>query len=391
MKNKDTITVLVIDDDKGFLDQAKRFIERADQELNVITALSAKEALNSYEREGSDAIVSDYQMPEMDGLELLKKIREEKKSDIPFIILTGRGREEVAMKALNLGADRYLQKSGDPKTQFEILANIITKEVEKITEKMYRNLLEFSPNPTVVLSKDRMVETANSEFLELIGKDRENVEGEQVSSVIVEKDENRLEKIHAFKEIDDDTVPSSYHTVVSDGSGEKKDVLISISLLPDSGKSIVNLFDVTEWVMNEQLISQIKNFELEGSKNLMEELSKKIEGVINEDKIKEDIQKNCLEELTILMIANEGKIHGKAIIDKLRERFGLSISAGTMYPKLHDLEDRDILEKHEGVQSKKYSLRNKSEAVEIAREKIRSVFSQYLLLYQLHRTYMNRD
>jgi len=388
---KENIKVLLVDDDPDFLDQAKTFIERADQELTVVTAISAKEGLNSYEREGIDAIVSDYQMPDIDGIEFLKKIREEKESDIPVIILTGRGREEVAMKALNFGADRYLQKSEDPKTQFNILANIIKKEVEKITEKMYRNLLEFSPNPTVVLSKDRRVETANSEFLELIGKDRENVEGEHVSSVIVENEKNRLEKIHAFKEIDKDTVPSSYHTVIVDGSGEKKEVLISISLSPGSGKSIVNIFDVTEWVVNEQLISQIKNFELGGSENLMEELSEKIEGVINEEKIKLDIQKNCLEELVILMIANEEKIHGKAIIDELREKFGLSISAGTMYPILHGLEEKGILEKHEGVQSKKYSLKNRSEAVEIAREKIKSVFSQYLLLYQLHRTYMNRD
>ncbi|MFW5952937.1 MAG: response regulator [Candidatus Natronoplasma sp.] len=391
MKNKDTIKVLVVDDDPSFLDQAKTFLERADRWLKIITALSAEEALESYEEEDFDAIVSDYQMPEMNGIEFLEKIREEKESDIPFIILTGRGREEVAMKALNLGADRYLQKSGDPKTQFEILANIITTEVEKITEKMYRDLLEFSPNPTVVLSKNREIETANSKFLELIGKERENVEDEPVSSVIVEEDENKLGKIHAFKEIDKNTVSSSYHTVLEDGAGEKKDVLISISLLPDSGKSIVNFFDVNEWIMNEQLITQIKNFELDGSENLMENLSEKIEGVISEEKIKEDIQKNCLEELTILMIANEGKIHGKAIIDELREQFGLSISAGTMYPILHDLEERGILEKHEGVQSKKYSLRNRSEAVGIARQKIQSVFSQYLLLYQLHRTYMDRD
>jgi len=232
MKNKDIVKVLVVDDDPSFLDQAKIFLERADQWLKVIPASSAEEALDSFEREGVDAIVSDYQMPEMNGIEFLEKIREEKESKIPFIILTGRGREEVAMKALNLGADRYLQKSGDPETQFRILANIITKEVEKITEKMYRDLLEFSPNPTIVLSKDRVVETANSEFLELIGKNRENVEGEQVSSVIVEDDENKLEKIHAFKEIDKDNVPTSYHTVIVDGSGGKKDVLISISFLP---------------------------------------------------------------------------------------------------------------------------------------------------------------
>ncbi|MEF8836059.1 MAG: PAS domain S-box protein, partial [Candidatus Thermoplasmatota archaeon] len=94
----------------------------------LTTAQSPKKALELLEKEEFDVVVSDYQMPDMDGLEFLEEVREERESDIPFIIFTGKGREEVAMEALNLGADRYLQKGGDPKTQFGVLADAIKQE-----------------------------------------------------------------------------------------------------------------------------------------------------------------------------------------------------------------------------------------------------------------------
>ena len=56
-----------------------------------------------------DAIICDYQMPEMNGIDLLKMVRAGG-NKIPFIMFTGRGREEVLIEALNSGADFYLQK-----------------------------------------------------------------------------------------------------------------------------------------------------------------------------------------------------------------------------------------------------------------------------------------
>ena len=71
-----------------------------------------------------DAIISDYQMPEMDGITFLKELKASGNTT-PFIIFTGRGREEVAIEALNEGADFYLQKGGEPKSQFAELAHKI--------------------------------------------------------------------------------------------------------------------------------------------------------------------------------------------------------------------------------------------------------------------------
>jgi PAS domain S-box-containing protein len=71
-----------------------------------------------------DVVVSDYEMPQKDGLQFLKELREQK-NDIPFILFTGRGREEVAIKALNLGANGYVNKQGAPETVYgELSYNI---------------------------------------------------------------------------------------------------------------------------------------------------------------------------------------------------------------------------------------------------------------------------
>ena len=115
--------ILYVDDEAALLEIARLFLERTG-EIAVDTTASPLEAYERILAGRYDAVVSDYRMPEMDGITLLKRIREAG-SQVPFIIFTGRGREEAAIEALNNGADFYLQKGGDPKAQFAELANAI--------------------------------------------------------------------------------------------------------------------------------------------------------------------------------------------------------------------------------------------------------------------------
>ncbi|MFA6671020.1 MAG: PAS domain S-box protein [Methanoculleus sp.] len=115
--------ILYVDDEEALLDLGRMFLEREDGIAVDVTA-SPHEALRMIRTGRYDAVISDHQMPEMDGIELLKQVREAG-SRVPFIIFTGRGREEVAIEALNNGADFYLQKGGNPKTQFAELANAV--------------------------------------------------------------------------------------------------------------------------------------------------------------------------------------------------------------------------------------------------------------------------
>ncbi len=65
-------------------------------------------------------------MPDIDGIEFLKRVRAKDKA-IPFILFTGRGREEIAIQAFENGADYYLQKGGDPTSQFAELTHKIKR------------------------------------------------------------------------------------------------------------------------------------------------------------------------------------------------------------------------------------------------------------------------
>lgn len=137
MRMKKKIHVLYVDDDPHLLEIGKLYLEKGGQ-FTVDTLLSAIIALERLTTEQYDAIISDYQMPDMDGIQFLKQIKASGNTT-PFIIFTGRGREEVIIEALNEGADFYLQKGGDLKSQFADLSNKIRYAVkQKQTESALR-------------------------------------------------------------------------------------------------------------------------------------------------------------------------------------------------------------------------------------------------------------
>jgi len=123
------ISVLYVDDEPVLLEVGKVYLERSGQ-FRVDTLASAPAALEIMKARSYDAIVSDYQMPVMDGIAFLKTVRKTWPT-LPFIIFTGRGMEEVVVEALNSGADHYLQKGGEPRSQFAELGHVITRSVER--------------------------------------------------------------------------------------------------------------------------------------------------------------------------------------------------------------------------------------------------------------------
>lgn len=127
--NKHALKVLQVDDDPSFLKVAKQCLEMQGG-FQVDTARLVEEAREKMKKESYDVIVSDYQMPGKDGLEFLKELRE-KGNDVPFIIFTGKGRQEIATEALNLGADGYFSKIGDPETVYNELGQGICQAQEK--------------------------------------------------------------------------------------------------------------------------------------------------------------------------------------------------------------------------------------------------------------------
>ena len=122
-----------VDDDSSLLDISKQVLMDMGT-FKIDNAYSVDEAFNKLANESYDVIISDYEMPLKNGLQFLEELREQK-NDIPFILFTGKGREEVVVKALNLGADRYVNKNGDPETVYFELAHAINVTVEQKRSK----------------------------------------------------------------------------------------------------------------------------------------------------------------------------------------------------------------------------------------------------------------
>ncbi|MCP3871834.1 MAG: response regulator [Desulfobacteraceae bacterium] len=102
--------VLLVDDEKDFLEiMSERMQARG---IEVITSDSALEALNMIEKESYDAIILDFMMPEMDGLETLKAIKE-KRPELQIILLTGHATVEKGVEAMKLGAMDFVEKPAD--------------------------------------------------------------------------------------------------------------------------------------------------------------------------------------------------------------------------------------------------------------------------------------
>jgi PAS domain S-box-containing protein len=124
-----TIRVLHVDDDAGFLDVARQCLEEQ-SELQLDTALSVKEALKKLRCSEYDVVVSDYQLSGENGLEFMGKLRREG-NDVPFILFTCKGKEEIAIEALNSGVYRYVGKEGDAEAMFGELRHSICDAVRE--------------------------------------------------------------------------------------------------------------------------------------------------------------------------------------------------------------------------------------------------------------------
>jgi len=122
------VRVLHVDDDPEFRSVAADCLEREDDRLSVATAPDAAAALERLSAEPFDCVVSDYEMPGRDGIELLGAVRE-RFPELPFILFTGAGSEAVASEAVSAGVTDYLRK-GSGTDRFALLANRVVDAVE---------------------------------------------------------------------------------------------------------------------------------------------------------------------------------------------------------------------------------------------------------------------
>ncbi|MFZ0004984.1 MAG: response regulator [Methanoregula sp.] len=238
------ISVLYVDDEPGLLEIGKIFLEKSGQ-FSVDIVTSAPDALAILATKTYDAILSDYQMPEMDGIEFLKSVRASGNT-IPFLILTGRGREEIVIQALNEGANYYIQKGGKLVPQFTEIAHQIRHAVqERWAESDLRNLerresdiLDFMQEPTFTIDISGQVTSWNCAIENLTGVPATEILGKGDHEYAIPFFEKRLPILIDLILWPNITVAGRYEHITRDG-----DVLIADTILTSRTGSTVMLHE----------------------------------------------------------------------------------------------------------------------------------------------------
>jgi len=168
------ITVLHVDDDPDLVELTATFLERHNESLRVLTETSADDALEHLETDDIDCVVSDYDMPDRNGLDLLRAVRE-RDPDLPFILFTGKGSEEIASEAISAGVTDYLQK-GSGTDQYAVLANrienVVTKhDAERMVSRAYR-AMDTAREGIALLDSDGYFRYVNQAYADIAGYDR---------------------------------------------------------------------------------------------------------------------------------------------------------------------------------------------------------------------------
>lgn len=117
------IQVLLVDDDEDFVALASTLLEAESDRIETTTETQPQVALETTDFEAIDCVVSDYRMPEMDGIAFLETVRANH-PQLPFILFTGKGDEEVAKRAIAADVSDYIVKDGSAE-QYAISANRI--------------------------------------------------------------------------------------------------------------------------------------------------------------------------------------------------------------------------------------------------------------------------
>ncbi|MFA5221764.1 MAG: response regulator [Methanoregula sp.] len=177
------LSVLILDDQQEILDVTRTFLERFG-DMKVESLRSAKEGLTALNDHAFDAIIVDYDMPEINGIEFLKIVRS-KGDTTPIIIFTGVGREYAAIEALNNGANFFLKKGDDINPQLRNMVHMIRLAVEgKIVgkglgtaQRLLSDTINFFPDPAFVIDREGKVIAWNAGMAALSGVEANNMIG----------------------------------------------------------------------------------------------------------------------------------------------------------------------------------------------------------------------
>lgn len=228
----DTIQVLHVDDNADFGDLTAAFIERDYDDITIETETDPRQCLEHLDHDSGsiDCIVSDYDMPHLNGLEMLEAVRSEYPG-FPFILFTGKGSEEIAAEAITKGIDDYMQKEVGT-DQYAVLANRIKHHVSRVrteqalrnSEEKYRALVE--QNIVGIYLVDEFTFTyVNPRLADVFGYTQDELIGMAPRDIVAPHDRDRVDA-NLQKRLDGDVDTIRYQFTGQHKDGTEREVLV---------------------------------------------------------------------------------------------------------------------------------------------------------------------
>jgi PAS domain S-box-containing protein len=241
------IRVLHVDDEKSQREFTKIFLEQ-DGVIKVTSAASGEEALQLLEKESYDCIISDYKMPEMSGIQFAEKIKSH--INIPFILYTGRGSEEVAQAAFKAGIDAYIRKEIEP-AHFQVLAKNIEQVVERVrgekslkaSEEKFRQFFMNQPVLCCILSKEGNIVEVNESVLDTLGYTREELIGKPLTNTLYSPSSRGKAEQLFRRWLETGEIRNEELNIVTK-TGEERTVLLNVDAVRDESGGVVQSISV---------------------------------------------------------------------------------------------------------------------------------------------------
>ena len=151
--------ILIVDDEEKIREMIGKFAAHEGHE--TVMAENGKKALDVFKKEDFDLVILDVMMPEMDGYETLKKMKEIK--DVPCIFLTALGQEYDRIYGFDIGAEDYVTKPFSPK-ELMMRIKVILKRENKVSTKIIVEDMILDEDAHTVTIKGERVDLANKEY-----------------------------------------------------------------------------------------------------------------------------------------------------------------------------------------------------------------------------------
>jgi PAS domain S-box-containing protein len=247
------VLVLHVDDEPDVADLTATVLEREDERFTVETATDVATALDRL-NDDVDCIVSDYDMPGQTGLDFLEQVRETD-PDLPFILYTGKGSEEIASDAISAGATDYLRKRGGTE-QYELLANRIRNAVDRYdTERkrrQWRQAVRTANDGIAIISDAGRYVRVNESYAAAYGVSPEEMVGTETGEWYPDEEARRFEEDVRPAVRREGRWEGEAHARRADGTRfEQK---LSLTALPDGHVCVMQ--DITDRRQRERILER---------------------------------------------------------------------------------------------------------------------------------------